>query len=363
VKNLLKTIIKQHHVIGKEQMKQAGYIAQQVKNDSQRRGGFSASQWVIGKHPRRPGSQAEEDEWGQLGTLQAQQDAGTEFGIRAKMRFTAQKAFVRLDCGRRYAASMLRKARPLNRNYQVGDFVMYKCKQGAEAPGDEWSGPARIIGFESDVVWLQHMAVPICTAVHLLRPASTAEMLACQVKSRNATPKVTVPMETQEQEGFLDMRHIPEAETADPQLKEQAPAATISTDESVSEESGDSDEEVQSKTEEKVKIPRPLEDHAHEVIQETKKKKPRKTIVREPIQVSDRSPIERLLDDLGIGTEDPGRKLAKKLTERLGSAASSSKSKETPPTKFKETKKQKAKQRHKTRASDESNRSLKQLHS
>jgi len=73
MKSVMKTLIKPHHVIGKEQMKQVAVVANQVKNDTMRRGGFTPPQWVLGKYPRRPGSLAEENEWGQLGVLEAQQ--------------------------------------------------------------------------------------------------------------------------------------------------------------------------------------------------------------------------------------------------------------------------------------------------
>ena len=129
MKGLMNVVIKEHHVIGKKQMKQAAAICQETKNDTSRRGGFVASQWVIGKYPRRPGSLLEEDEWGQLGVLEAQQDPATAFGMRAKMRFTAQKAMVRVDCSRRYAASMLRNARSINREYQVGNMIMSFCER------------------------------------------------------------------------------------------------------------------------------------------------------------------------------------------------------------------------------------------
>eukprot|EP00972_Heterocapsa_arctica_P026132 3849658-Heterocapsa_arctica.AAC.1 len=51
----MKAIIKEHHVIGKLQMKQAAAVAMQVNNDSLR----------------------------QLDVLEAQQKPDTEFGIRA----------------------------------------------------------------------------------------------------------------------------------------------------------------------------------------------------------------------------------------------------------------------------------------
>ena len=58
--------------------------------------GYSPSQWVLGKYPRRPGSLCEESEWGQLGVLAAQLDSRTAFGLKAKMRFEAHKYFVHL---------------------------------------------------------------------------------------------------------------------------------------------------------------------------------------------------------------------------------------------------------------------------
>ena len=88
MKSLMKTMIKTHHVIGKQQMKQVGAIAQEVKNDDMRKGGFAPSQWVIGRHPRRPGGLNEEDEWGQLGVISSQMDSNTSFGQKAAMRFT-----------------------------------------------------------------------------------------------------------------------------------------------------------------------------------------------------------------------------------------------------------------------------------
>ena len=186
MKKLILTLVKEFLVVGKDQMKQVGYIAQEVKNDTMRRGGFTASQWVTCKHPRRPGALTEEMEWGQLGVLQAQQDSSTAFGIKASMRFEAQKQMVKVDCGRRYAAALLRSSRTVCRNYTTGDMVMYRVMQGADgSPGSEWSGPARVIGAEGDVVWLQHGAIPVASAMHLLRPASNPELLSWQVMTRD----------------------------------------------------------------------------------------------------------------------------------------------------------------------------------
>ena len=66
---VLKKIVKAFFIIGKAQMKQALVVSQEVKNDTMKRGGFTASQWVLGRFPRRPGTKTEEEEWGELGVL------------------------------------------------------------------------------------------------------------------------------------------------------------------------------------------------------------------------------------------------------------------------------------------------------
>ena len=111
IKNMVKAAIKDHHTIGKDQVKQCASIAQVIKNDSMRQGGVRLSQWVLAKALQRQVSLAEEDEWGQLGVPTAQQESTTVFGFKARLRMSMQTAFARMDCGRRYAPAMIRKAR------------------------------------------------------------------------------------------------------------------------------------------------------------------------------------------------------------------------------------------------------------
>ena len=56
------------------------------------------------------------------------------------------------------------------------------------------------------MVWLQNAGQQITSAIALLRPCSTPELLAWQVRSRNFAPTVHRPQETAEQEGYLDAR-------------------------------------------------------------------------------------------------------------------------------------------------------------
>ena len=71
IKSAMKVVIKEHRVIGKDQMKQVAIIAMEGKSDNITKGGFAPSLLVLGKFPWRPGRLREEDEWGQLGVLAA----------------------------------------------------------------------------------------------------------------------------------------------------------------------------------------------------------------------------------------------------------------------------------------------------
>ena len=54
---------------------------------------------------------------------------------------------------------------------------------------------------------MQHAAVPVASAVHLLRPATASECLAAQVLSRNSTPLEVTPMDsTAGQQSFIESR-------------------------------------------------------------------------------------------------------------------------------------------------------------
>ena len=176
-------------------MKSVMSVTVETKNGSMRKGGIAPSQWVIGKFPRRPGELCEEEEWGQLGVMQAQLESATEFGMRAKQRLEARKVMVHIDCGHRFKQSQIKRAEPLKGDYSVGDLVMYRKDQESEKPGDEWCGPSRIVGFDGKTVNVVHGTMPVMTSLHRLRPPSAAEMMAYQVLNRQmrpVAPEITV---------------------------------------------------------------------------------------------------------------------------------------------------------------------------
>ena len=189
-KKIFKKMIKAHNIVGKHAMKLAAAEVCNVKNDFVKCGGFSPAQWVLGKSPRGIGHLLDDDEYGQLGTIEGLQDPTVEFGLRAQYRDTARKAFVKEDCSRRARAATLRKSAPVSMDYKAGDYVCYRKEQRKnQAPGTEWSTVARIIGFEGKGVWVQHEGGPVLTSLDKLRPTSTAELLAHQILNRHGDPK------------------------------------------------------------------------------------------------------------------------------------------------------------------------------
>ena len=54
IKSAMKAVIREHHVIGKDQMKQVAITAMEGKSDNMTKGGLAPSQWVFGQVPAAP---------------------------------------------------------------------------------------------------------------------------------------------------------------------------------------------------------------------------------------------------------------------------------------------------------------------
>ena len=148
-------------------MRMLAFSNNTTMNDGVRKGGFAASQWVLGKFPRSPGDMFNEDEFANLGCVTEKVDSSSAFYQLTQIRLECKKAFAQADCSHRIANITLRKAAPAVGEYAVGDLISYKKEQNAKTPEDRWSTPTRIIGFDGPkVVWGLHETVPVCLATH-----------------------------------------------------------------------------------------------------------------------------------------------------------------------------------------------------
>ena len=191
----------------------------------------------------------------------------------------------------------------------MGNLVMYKVEQGTNnAPGDTWHGPARITGFDGNVVWTQHGSVPVATALHLLRPATTAEMLASMVMNRNKRRLGTVVdvAPSADQSGYIDATGVrADAMEVDHPPDPVFPQPTI-----------------RSNLEEDFAHPR-------DVIMDDPEYPSRELLAPErshiPVELPDVvTPLEEHLTRTGVSRDDPGARLVRGLAERRDSAAASS---------------------------------------
>eukprot|EP00959_Pyramimonas_sp_CCMP1952_P074875 1564667-Pyramimonas_sp.AAC.1 len=79
-----------------------------------RAAGFSQSLWVLGRLPRVPGRQFDNDEAFDLVCwLDVAEDRPGEFSRQAAIRAAAREAFAEHEVGGRTARAVLRKAAPL----------------------------------------------------------------------------------------------------------------------------------------------------------------------------------------------------------------------------------------------------------
>ncbi|CAE7692632.1 RE1 [Symbiodinium sp. CCMP2592] len=203
IKRAFKRLVKDHNVVGKDDVKVAMLEAQVAKNEFMRVGGFSPTQWVLGRLPRGVGHVLDEEELGQLGVLSGRLDATTAFGRQAEFRHTARKAFVHEDCSRRVRKTVLRKSAPLPGKYQAGDLVCYRISRDEHSGVSTWSTVSKIIGFDNKTVWVVHQGVPVATSLARLRPCTSAEVLAFQVLNRGNIQYEHAEVE-REQQRYID---------------------------------------------------------------------------------------------------------------------------------------------------------------
>ena len=159
-------------------MRRAAAEVTSVKNAMARHGGFSPSQWVLGKTPRGPGDQLDEQEYSDMGVIQSKFDPDSIFAETMAARVAARKASVKEDCSRRVSRAILRKAAPLPGKYNVGDLVVFRREQGNDGT-QRWSTASRVIGHDGPkTIWVVNEGVPVCVSVDRLRPCTPPESLA-----------------------------------------------------------------------------------------------------------------------------------------------------------------------------------------
>ena len=152
-KALFRKVSRETQPLGREQVESVLQEVCTVKNNTSRVGGFSPSQWVLGKAPRLDPSPLSEERFAELGAIEAQHNPESIFAFQHLARQEAQKAFVYLDCSKRVQRAMTKNASPFPRVFEVGDLVTFR--RDNQRGGTRWSPTCRVIGHEGERnIWL-----------------------------------------------------------------------------------------------------------------------------------------------------------------------------------------------------------------
>ena len=163
--------------IGREQVEQCLNQVLMVKNDSSRVGGFSPAQWVRGRAPRGMSSVMSEEQFAELGAIEARHDPSSIFSLQHMARIEAQKAYVHLDCSRRVQRALTKNASVVPREFSMGDLVTFQ--RDNHRGHTSWSPTSRVIGHEGPKnLWLLCGNVPVLVVSQNVRIASPSEALA-----------------------------------------------------------------------------------------------------------------------------------------------------------------------------------------
>ena len=114
------------NAVGTDEVKATVAEVNSTKNEMSRVGSFAPPQWTLGRLPRVPASQLDEEEAFDLcGLANVSEDSYYECSRQASLRASARKSFAEQDVGSRAARAVLCKAAPLDGQYSVGDAACF----------------------------------------------------------------------------------------------------------------------------------------------------------------------------------------------------------------------------------------------
>ena len=207
LKGMARKVISQTQARGEAQIQSVLDASCLTKNSLLRNGGYSPSQWVLGKTPREAPSLVSEDQFSDLGAIEDQVDPEPRFAFQHQARLEAKKAFIHLDTSKRVQRALLRSAKPIPQTYSVGDVAGFRRDN---QPGKTtWSPASRVIGHEGNEnqnVWVLCENIPVLVSAQNIRPAGDAEALAHAIlHGHSIIPKAIV----RGQQEFEDATAVP----------------------------------------------------------------------------------------------------------------------------------------------------------
>ena len=178
LKGMARKVISQTQARGEVETQSALDESCLTKNSLLRHGGYSPSQWVLGKATTEAPSLVSEDQFADLGATEDQVDPESRFAFQHQVRLEAKKAFIHLNTSKRVQRALLRSAKPIPQTYSVGDVVCFRRDNQGRTT---WSPASRVIGHEgteNQNVWVLCENIPVLVSAQNIKRAGDAEALA-----------------------------------------------------------------------------------------------------------------------------------------------------------------------------------------
>ena len=151
-------------------------------NASVNASGYFPSQWVLGKNLRLPYEMMSST--GRL-AMQSRLGADKSFAERVSMMASAQRAVLSLKTSTALAKALAARSRataaqPVQSLFAIGDQCFYwrGANVAKSAWSSRWHGPAVVLGFEANNVWLAHRGHAVKVAARHLRQALPEESVS-----------------------------------------------------------------------------------------------------------------------------------------------------------------------------------------
>ena len=141
LKEMIAHTVQGRHAVGSQMMRMVVTECACVKNNRVNHGGFSPSQWVLGRLPEEVCSLTAERSEGELGVHQEMLSGDNEFAQQLNIRQAAKESFAHVDSSNRARSALMRRSTPCRGPYSPGDLLCF-------FRSNKRFGPARMIGRE-----------------------------------------------------------------------------------------------------------------------------------------------------------------------------------------------------------------------
>ena len=190
LKTMLSKYEAEHPITSYSELKDALWWCIQAKNACSLRKGYAPEVLVLGKHTRIPGAVSSDELLPAHLLADSETSQGIQFRKQLACRESARRAFHQADNDSALRRAILRRSRPGQMAYKLGEWVMVWRQGRGTLPG-YWSGPQKVVVHENaQTIWTTMTSKLFRSAPEHVRPVTASE--ATQIPLMPNEPSVSV---------------------------------------------------------------------------------------------------------------------------------------------------------------------------